>query len=429
MHVLLLNQAFHPDVVATAQMGKDLADALVRRGHKVTAVASRSIYGRSGAVLASSESIPVEGSKGVIEARRVGFSLFGKASIAARVADFALFYLLAMFRVLALPRADVVICYTTPPFIALAGLVSRWLRGSKAVYWVMDLYPDLPVACGVMKPRSPATRFFERVNRLLLRRSDVSVVLGRCMRDRVLAKGTPEDRVTLVPVWSDLAAGEPTPREHNTFVRQWNADDRFLVMYSGNLGLGHDAATICEAMRMLKDRDDIRFVFVGGGKRRAEVESFIRENALANASWHDYVPREQLRDSLSAADLHLISLKEGVEGIMVPSKLFGIMAVARPAVFVGHPDSEIARVLAESGGGVTVRETDAVALAKAITDFAGDRPRAAAMGRAALAHLAGRYDRDTACSAWIDLLERLTGGIVAGEPASSPGTYRPISQR
>lgn len=438
LHIVLLNQAFHPDVVATAQMGKDLADALVRRGHTVTAVASRSIYGKSGAVLPKSDDVAVAGAPNPIHIRRVGASLFGKASIAARIADFALFYLLATLKVLFLKKPDVIICYTTPPFIALVGLLCKWLRGSRAIYWVMDLYPDLPIACGVMKEKALPTRLFERLNRFLLKHSDIDVVLGRCMQDRVLSKGTPASKVVHIPVWSDLAPPLPdgggrgvglpsappplpaaevsresssvtqgaSPASSNPFRQLWNPTQACLVMYSGNFGLGHDASTICDAMLRLKDDASIQFVFVGGGKRRKEVESFIAQHNLTNATYRDYVPREQLNDSLAAADLHLISLKEGVEGIMVPSKLFGIMAIARPSIFVGNPTSEIARVLAESDSGLTIREGQGEALANAIRDLAHNLQRRTAMGQRAAAALAGHYDMQTACRMWCELIEK-----------------------
>lgn len=412
MHVVLLNQAFHPDVVATAQMGKDLADHLVRQGHQVTAVASRSIYGKKGAALPGRERIAVTRPDGTvaghIDVRRVGFSLFGKASIAARLLDFGLFYLLATLRVLTLKKPDVVVSYTTPPFIALVGLLCKWLRGSKAVYWVMDLYPDVAVACGFMREGAAVTRLFERLNRFMLNRSDASVVLGRCMRDRVLGKGIASQKVELVPVWSDLADLAPIPREANALRREWGLEGKIVVMYSGNLGLGHDATTICGAMERLKDRDDIAFVFVGGGKRRSEVEAFIRAKSITNAQYRDYVPRERLNESLGLADMHLISLKQGVEGIMVPSKLFGIMAAARPGVFVGDPTSEIARVLNESGSGVMVREGDSQGLARLIDDLSRDPDRCAAMGRKAIEHVHGRYDAASACAMWERLLLRLS---------------------
>jgi glycosyltransferase involved in cell wall biosynthesis len=315
---------------------------------------------------------------------------------------------LALFKVLTIRRPDVVVSFTTPPFIALVGLMSKWLRGSRAVYWVMDLYPDVPVACGVMKASSLPTRFFEWLSRFILRQSDANVVLGRCMRDLVLAKGTPEAKVSLIPVWADLAGIEPVVHEGNPYRTQWAAQNETIVMYSGNFGIAHDAATLCGAMELLRDEPNLKFVFVGAGKRRAEVEAFIKAKGLTNASWHDYQPREKLGQSLSAADIHIISIREGLEGIIVPSKLFGIMAVGRPSVFIGRETSEIARVLTETQSGIVVREGNPAPLAEAIRALVRDPSRRAAMGSNARRGIIGAYDRDTACGMWIKLLEEGT---------------------
>jgi len=403
MHIVLINQAFAPDVVATAQMSKDLADELVRRGHRVTAIASRSIYGKKGSILPARETI--DG----IDVRRPGVSVFGKAGYAARIADFAFFYALATLRALTLPKPDAVVCFTTPPFIAGAGLLCRWLRGSKAVYWVMDLYPDLPVACGVMKPAGPITGFFEFVNRFLLRRSHVNVVLGRCMQERIIAKGVPAEKVKLIPVWADLTGITQMQPSESPFRSTYSPGDEFVGMYSGNFGIGHDAKTICEAMKLLQAEPGLRFVFVGGGKRRADVERYIAEHKLTSASWFDYVPREQLGLSLSAADLHLISLKETVEGIMVPSKLFGIMAAGRPGIFIGNQASEVSRVLREHNAGFTVAEGQARELADAILKLKSDHALRITMGENARRAVPGRYDKATACRQWAELLESVTG--------------------
>ncbi len=411
MHIVLLNQAFHPDVVATAQMAKDLADALTKRGHTVTAIASRSIYGKSGAVLPKREM--VDG----IDVHRVGFSLFGKAGIAARLADFLFFYILAVWKILTVRKPDVVVGFTTPPFISLLAILSSWVRGSKAVYWLMDLYPDVPVACGLMKASSPLTRMFEWFSRFILKRSHATVVLGRCMQEKVLSKGAPADRVKLIPVWSDLGEDDPVAPEVNPYRKTWGLEGKFCVMYSGNFGIGHEALTICKAMERLKDRVDIKFVFVGGGKRRKEVEAFIKERGLSNAAYYDYVPREKIGESLSAADVHLISLREGCEGIICPSKLFGVMAVAKPSVYVGNPRSEIARVLTESDSGFLVREGQDQEMAEAITRLADDRALAARMGHAARRELLGKYDKATLCQSWVRMLETLVGGPAPDQSA------------
>ncbi|MEM1330300.1 MAG: glycosyltransferase family 4 protein [Planctomycetota bacterium] len=410
-HVVLLNQAFYPDVVATAQMSKDLADHLVEHGYRVTAVASRSIYGKSGAVLPKHETIEVplpDGRVGHIEVRRVAASLFGKKNLLTRALDFGLFYLLAGARVLTLPRPDVVISFTTPPFIALVGLLAKLLRGSKAVYWLMDLYPDVVVRCGVFREGSLLVRVLERISRLILRRSDAVVVLGRCMRTRVMEKGSDESRVELIPVWADHSGLEPMAIADNPMRGRWElTPETCCVMYSGNFGIAHEAGTICRAMERLRDDGDLEFVFVGGGDRRAEVETFIGEKSLEHARYLDYVPREQLRESLCAGDVHLISVRTGLEGLIVPSKLFGIMAAGRPALYVGSPESEIALVIKETGCGLVVEEGDDEALAGAIRSLAGDREMRERMGAAGREALQTRFDTRVACESWRELIEGL----------------------
>lgn len=412
MHVVLLNQAFHPDVVATAQMAKDLADRLVAAGHTVTVVASRSIYGQSGATLPRRET--VDG----IRVHRVGSSRFGKASIAARAFDFGLFYVRAALRTLTLKKPDVVVCFTTPPFITLVGILTRLLRRSRCVCWLMDLYPDVAVASGVMKPDSLATRFFDRLNRWLLRRADITVVLGRCMQSRVLAKGAPEGRVRFIPVWADTAGIEPVRRAENPYREKFGTAESLCVMYSGNWGIAHDWETICDAMRrvvQVPPRDDqgraipVRFAFVGGGKRRPLVEAYIREHDLgSHAAYFDYVPRADIGLSLSAADIHLMTVKEGMEGMIVPSKLFGVMAAGKPSLYVGSPESEIARIIAESASGMCFAEGDSAGLAEAIRSLAADSIGRKRMGKNARDAIAGHYDADTLCARWIRMLEELT---------------------
>ncbi|MGP1273232.1 MAG: glycosyltransferase family 4 protein [Phycisphaerales bacterium] len=414
MRVLFINQVFWPDVAATAQHADDLARHLAARGHEVHAIASRSVYGKKGAALPKRETIRLQGAQHPITVHRVGVSLFGKASIAARVADFALFYLLATIKAFTIKRPHVVVCFTTPPFIALVGWLLRAVKGSRFVYWVMDLYPDLPVACGVMKPGSPVTRFFEAVNRFCLRKADATVVLGRCMRDRVLAKGTPAGIVHHIGVWSEPSEVSPVQRDQNTLREHWGLGDRFVVMYSGNFGLGHDVDTMLAAAEALRDDDRVRFLFVGGGKKKAIVDRVVREKGLTNCVLDDYQPREKLAESLSAGDLHISSLTEGIEGIMVPCKLFGIMAAERPCVFIGSPESELSLVLAEHDAGATVRQGDADALVNLIRRLADNPEEARRLGANARRALSEAYDRGRACEQWRTLLESL-----APDPATT----------
>lgn len=433
MRVVLLNQPFHPDVAATAQMGKDLADRLVREGHQVVAIASRSLYGQRGGSLPKRE--VVDG----IEIHRVGVSLFGKSSIAARLADFLLFYVLAFLKLMTIPRPDVVVPFTTPPFIALAAIVGRWLRRWRVVCWLMDVYPDVAVSCGVMRPGGLLTRVLEGLNRWVLARCDAVVVLGRCMRERVLAKGIAAERVHLIPVWADTHDIRPIAHAGNPYRERWGlapAADRWggrepvCVMYSGNFGIAHEAATICQAMLRLREfppRESpgdasrpvipVRFVFVGGGKRRAEIERFIEghglgwsDDAAVCARYEEYQPRESIGQSLAAGDIHLVSILEGTEGTIVPSKLLGIMAAGRPAILIGPGASETGRVIAEVGMGEIVRQGDSERLAWVIGELAADGQRMARLGTRAREGLVDRFDAATATGQWAALLAAVVRG-------------------
>jgi colanic acid biosynthesis glycosyl transferase WcaI len=404
MRVLLINQVFFPDVAATAQHGHDLARDLVRHGHEVSAISSRSLYGQKGAALPSRET--VDG----IEIHRVGRSFFGKAGIIGRFADFGLFYVAAIVKALLLPRHDVVVCFTTPPFIAAVGRILKAVKGTKFVYWVMDLYPDVAVAAGVLSKRGFSTRILERVNRWCLRGADAVVVLGRCMRDRVIAKGVPESTVQLIGVWGDREELESSSREENGYRKEWGIADRLLVMYSGNFGIGHEIDTFLEAAKSLRDDDRIRFAFVGGGKRKDRVEAFVRDAELSDTcTIAEYQPRERLGELLGAADLHLASMLPGWSGVMVPSKLFGILAAARPVVFIGPEDSEVAQVIKELDCGSVVAPGDADALCRMILAAVENPDERSAAGRRAHAGMVEEHDVVHRLAAWRSLLERVNG--------------------
>ena len=409
LRVLMINQVFYPDVAATAQHAHDLSRSLVASGHEVSIIASRALYGQKGAALPAYEEI--DG----IRVHRVGRSFFGKASILARLFDFGYFYLAATVKVLALRKHDVSICFTTPPFISLLGWFLRCVKGTKMVYWVMDLYPDVPVACGVMKEGSLVTRFFESINRFCLRKSDAVVALGRCMHERILQKSIDPERVHIIGVWTDSEEVKPVPRSTNRYRKEWDIGDRLLVMYSGNFGLGHDVDTFLGAAERLAEDDRIRFAFVGGGKKKGIVEAFVRDAGLRNTVLAPYQPREQLDELLSAGDCHLISLLSGAEGVMVPCKLFGVLAAGRPALFIGSSQSEIARVIDEEACGVTIDQGDVDALVGAIQSYAESPDLLQSQGDAGREALVRTHATVHRCADWERLLCRVVHGSERNE--------------
>jgi len=419
MRVLILNQPFHPDVVATAQIAKDLADDLVARGHEVTAIASRSIYGKRGATLPKREA--VDG----IRIIRVGSNVFGKGTVVGRLLDFGAYYLMAAFHGLFSKKFDVAICLTTPPFIATVGLILRAIRGTRVVLWTMDVYPDVMVAHSMLREGSALHRFLRWMHRRVLAGVDRTIVLGRCMKERLVEQGGDPNKIEVVPVWSASETGdhEPPEGDANPYRREWGVGGRMVVMYAGNFGLAHDVGTFLDAAERLKDDDSVKFVFVGGGKRWGEVESRVRGGGLSNCALMDYQPRERLADLLAAADVHLVSMLPEWWGLVVPSKFYGVAMAGRPVVFVGPERSEIARVIRETGGGAAVVPGDAEGLCRGLCALRDDAGRRRAMGRAAAEGARGHSARAAASGRIVQIVESLGARACVGsrpEPGPEP---------
>lgn len=398
MKVLLLNQFFHPDLSATAQIATDLAEDLAAAGLEVTALAARGSY-------LGGERLPARGQHRGVAIRRLRTTSLGKRTLLHRGLDYAGFYASAALAMATMPRHDVVLALTTPPLIAAAGLVGKALRRSRLVYWVQDLYPEVAVAFGVLRPRSPAARLMGAISRAVLSRADAVVALGEAQRERCVAAGARAGQTVVIPNWADGEAVKPVAPEDNPLRAELARGARCLVMYSGNIGRGHDVETLVGAARALEGRRDIAFLFAGDGARRGEVERAARD--LPAVRLGPYQPRERLAESLSAADVHLVSLAPELEGLIEPSKLYGIMAAGRPAVFVGPPGSEVARTVEREGCGVALRNGDVAGLAAALARLADDAAARRRMGLAAREALLARYERRVATGRFRDLLRFL----------------------
>lgn len=398
MKVLFINQFFHPDLAPTAQMATDLAVDLVARGHEVSVLTGQVPY-TGGARLS-----PFDTFKD-IQIHRVATTAFGRASVLHRAADYGSFYATALSKLLTLPPFDVVITKTSPPLISALGPVAKKVKGSQFVYWVQDLYPEAAIAFGVMNPQSATAKMAAATSRRILCRADRVVVLGAAMKRRVVDAGAGEPNVRIIPNWIDDDVVRPISHEANPLRADLSRGKHVLVMYSGNIGRGHDVETLLDAAESLQRRLDIGFVFIGDGVKRAEVEA--RSKTLSNVWLAPYVPREQLAQSLSAGDIHFISLSPELLGLLEPSKLYGVMAAARPAVFVGPEESEVPRTLARELCGLRVPNGDVDALVRAIELLADDDQKRAEWGGRARRALEAKYSRARATEKWAALLDEL----------------------
>ena len=220
----------------------------------------------------------------------------------------------------------------------------------------------------------------------------------------------PAERVRIIANWADGAAIKPVDRAHNTLRAAWGLGDAFVAGYSGNLGRAHDFETFLDAIEWLERgthaiAQKVLWLFIGGGAGFSQLQEEVARRGLTSVRFETYQPRERLALSLSAADVHLVSLRPAVEGLVVPSKYYGIAAAGRPVIFVGDRDGEIARILARTGAGVTVAEGDGTALAAAIARLASDPQTAAAMGQAARDAFDREFSLDRALARWQAVFE------------------------
>ena len=355
LRFLLLNQTFYPDVASTAQHLADLAVELAARGHSVTVVASRHAYDDPLKRFSKKETW-----RGV-RIIRVGSTGFGKSSKICRVLDFATFLLFCGLRVSFLRRHDVVVALTSPPLISVIGLGLAHARASRFVYWVMDLNPDEALAAGWLQPKSVTTILLEKLSRLTLRRADQVIVLDRFMHSRILAKGAAPARTSVLSPWSHDSEVQFDALGRDQFRRRHGLEGKFVVMYSGNHGPCHPLDTVVQAARRLACRPDLAFCFIGGGSEFRAIQRALEPCCSRqppgdcharprNILFLPYQPLSRLSASLSAADLHLVVMGDPFVGLVHPCKIYNILRIGGPVVYVGPTPSAASELLAQAAG-------------------------------------------------------------------------------
>ena len=340
MRILLLNQCFHPDVASTAQHLSDFAAGLVERGHHVTAIASQRAYDNP------AQRFPACETWRGVQIQRLPAAGFGKASLWRRAADFGFFSAVTTLRLLTLPSYDAVVALTSPPLVSYLAAWFCRLRGAKLFYWVMDMNPDEAVAAGWLKPGSVPTRALEMMSRFSLRQSHCIIALDRYMKERIVAKGIPAERVVVIPPWAHDEAVHFDAAGRAKFRASHGLTDKFVVMYSGNHSPVHPLTTLLEAARALSDDPRYSFCFVGGGSEHPKVKKFAADYGLKNVLCLPYQPLAELAGSLSAADLHTVVLGNPFVGMIHPCKIYNILTVGAPVLYVGPEPSHLSDILA-----------------------------------------------------------------------------------
>jgi colanic acid biosynthesis glycosyl transferase WcaI len=393
--LLVLNQYYWPGVEATAQLLTELCEALA------TDLEIRVLTG----VLHAHEDEPRRAIHNGVEIIRVPSTSFERSKIAARASNYASYLTSALLRGIRGRRPDVVLCMTDPPIVAdIALLVARRYRVPLVVI-SQDVFPEIAVQ--LKRLENPVLMsVLRRLVALYLRRADRVVAIGETMRTRLEEKGAKPDRLRVIPNWVDTDRLRPLERA-NPWAHHLGLDKKFVVMHSGNVGHAQDLDSLIRASTFLRDLDDLSILIIGTGARHAELVALAQLHEAEQVQFLYYQSRATLPQSLSAADVHVVGLAPGLAGYVVPSRLYGILAVARPVIAAADPDSETAQVVERVGCGIVVPPGRPELLARAIRDAHDGKHDLAAMGARGREWVESEADRSVAVRRYRDLLLEL----------------------
>jgi glycosyltransferase involved in cell wall biosynthesis len=398
MKVLLLNQCFHPDVMATAQQLTHLAVGLAGKGHQVTVIANDRGYDDPAIRFAQRETW-----QGITIIRIPSFAL-GKHSKWRRAVNFASFLINCSLRLLLLPRFDVVVALTSPPLISVLGAIFVRMKGGRFIFWVMDLNPDEAIAAGWLKENSFTGKILKSFLRYSLRHASRVIVLDRFMKERIRKHGISDERITVLAPWAhgDAVfdeAGRLAFREHH------NLSQKFVVMYSGNHSPCHPLNTLLEAALKLADRSEIAFCFVGGGTEQAKVKSFAAQHNLKRVSSLPYQPLKGLAGSLSSADLHTVVMGDGFSGIVHPCKVYNILSIGIPFLYIGPTESHVTDIAAQATNGFAMYSARHGEVDKVVAHILKAAEQKTSLKGGGSPELASKFAKDALLPRMIQLLE------------------------
>jgi colanic acid biosynthesis glycosyl transferase WcaI len=405
--ICFFNRSYWPDQSATGQLLTELAEDLVDRyAHEVTVVAGRPLNAAIEDRAGWRGLVNREAHQGV-NIRRANGTRLRPGRFVARATNYLSYVAAATVASFAIDRPDVVVSLTDPPFVGLAGLWTARRTGARFVYLCEDIFPE--VAALIEDFHNDAVNgALDRVNRYLLRHADAVVALGDRMRRRLVEeKGADPARVEVIHNWADCDAILPGPRD-NRFARAHGLVDRFVVMHSGNVGLSQNLEVLIEAADRLRSKEGLTIAIIGDGSKRHALEAMATARGLDNVRFFPYQPKALLHESFATADAFVVSLKSGLEGFIVPSKVYGILAAGRPYIAATDPSAEPAAIVREGACGLVAAPDDPAALADAIATLYDDRVATREMGARAR-RVARQFDRRSAVEAYHELFQRVAG--------------------
>ena len=395
--ILFINQYYYPDKASTGQLLTELCEWLAEH-FDLTALVGTPSYSVDfkGKAIDSRE-----GSKSKeqgVKVVRVFNTSFARGNLFGRLLNYLTFMLSAFLKALLLEKHDIIIVMSDPPTVNFVGYLTKKIKGGKLIQICQDVYPEL--AKILKQADNPLLlTVFSFLNGLSQASCDRIIAIGEGMKKRLAGKGIPDDKIEVIENWIDTDLITPEPK-NNSFAQKNGLLDKFVVMHSGNIGLSQNLELLIRTAEVLSDKKEIFFVFIGDGASKNHLVKLAEEKHLENVKFLPYQEKQDLKYSLSAADIHFISLKKGLSGLIVPSKIYGIMAAGKPVIACLEKNDDVAELIEEVKFGINIPLEDPELLAKGIVDFFasqgllrvfGDRGREAVIKRNSKSVILTRY--------------------------------------
>lgn len=399
--LVILSQVYAPDPAAVGQHLHEAAAALVARGVRVRVLTSARGYDDP------SQHFALQETRDGVSIQRLPVPAAGKQSIASRLVGGSLFLAEAAAVALTYRRIDHVLISTSPPHAGPVGALLSLLRRAPSTFWVMDINPDQVLSQGHLSERALTVRLLEWGIAATLRRAQAVVTLDRFMAERLLRKAPVEGKLEVIPPWPLEQHAAPVDHADNPFVHAHGLRDKLVVMYSGNISLTHPIDTLLEASLQLSDRPDVTFMFIGGGQGKARIEAFARQHPQAHLRVLPYQPLDQVRFSLSAAHIHLVTMGDDQVGIVHPCKVYGALAMGRALLYVGPEQSHVGDIIRRSGCGYRFSHGHAEGIAHQLRALAdGPRAHLTELGQRAQAFAESEFGRTALLARFCEVIEQ-----------------------
>ena len=368
--ILFLCQFFYPEYISSAQLPYETVLALKNAGFSVDVLCG---YPRE---YSEGGDIPRKETVNGIGIHRLKYIQTGRAGFLGRIVNYFSFTLMVLLHIFQMAKYRSVVVYSNPPILPWIASWAKTLFGTKLVFVAYDLYPEVATVTGTLGKGNPICRLMNHINRCVYRRADAVVALSTEMRDYIAEnRPVPRDRIAVIPNWFTDQGMLPKNTETNRF--RDAVKGRFVVSYFGNMGTMQDMDTLLGAIRLLKDNDNIFFLFAGHGNKMEKLRKIVEEEGISNIAIHAFLHGQDFKDALAISDCAFVTLEKGATGLCVPSKTYSYMMQGLPLLAV-MDECDIVRDI-KSGAGCWVRNGESEKLARHILQLQEDPRKLADM--------------------------------------------------